>query len=167
MQKTTEALLNSFQEKWPQIMKPLPMLRFIEQYDPEDTSESATSQPYAFVADKVETCKLSLDVCETMNDGVSSGSWDALMELKDRIAPNEKLGWWIVYNGDELRADSSSRGGESRASAGTAGTAGTDQVWDFKSNYTYFILQQADRTEETDGSGKKSQGNKLKRLLSR
>ena len=154
--KTSEALLESFQEKWPEIMKPLPKLRFIEQYDPADTSNSATSQPFAFVADKVESCGLSLDVCEAMNEGVSKGGWDALMDLKDQLAPTEKLGWWVVYNGDELRLKAPSDGGGS--------VGGNDQVWDYKIVCHYSVLHWTDNCKEA-GGGKK--GNKLKKLLSR
>ncbi|MCJ1446439.1 MAG: hypothetical protein MMC23_006944 [Stictis urceolatum] len=104
---TTTALLHSLSRLYPDTMKALPRLRFIEQYDPDDTSGSASSQPFAFVADKVERCELSLDVVETMNQGVDSGSWDALMDLKEHLAPEEKMGWWIVFNGDELRLQDS------------------------------------------------------------
>ena len=101
--KASAALLASFQKDYSEIMKSLPKLRFVEQYDPHDVSESALSQPYAFVADKVELCHLSLDVTDTMEKGVAQSCWDALMDLKEQLAPGEKLGWWIVYNGDELR----------------------------------------------------------------
>jgi hypothetical protein len=105
--KASDALLENFREKFPDIMADLPKLRFIEQYDPHDTSDNATSQPYAFVADKVELCHLSLDVSDTMEKGISKGNWDALMDLRERLAPGQKLGWWIVCNGDELRSNES------------------------------------------------------------
>ena len=101
--KASAALLEKFQDKFPEIMSSLPKLRFVEQYDPQDVSGSALSQPYAFVADRVELCELSLDVTDTMEKGVAKGCWDALMDLKEQIAPGQKLGWWIVYNGDEMR----------------------------------------------------------------
>jgi hypothetical protein len=100
---TSTALLRSLSKLYPETMRSLPKLRFIEQYDPNDTSGTATSQPYAFVADKVAQCDLSLDVIETMNQGVENGDWNALMDLKEHLAPDEKLGWWMVFNGDEMR----------------------------------------------------------------
>jgi hypothetical protein len=51
---------------------PTPTLQFVEQYDEKDTSPNATSQPYAFVADKVERCGLSADVGEVMGRGVGA-----------------------------------------------------------------------------------------------
>ena len=101
-------------------MSSLPHLRFVEQYDPADLSSGALSQPFAFVADRVELCHLSLDVSDTMERGVveagnsSSRSWDALLDLREQLAPEQKLGWWIVYNGDESRL--------STAEGETAGT---------------------------------------------
>ena len=117
--KASAALLENFQGKFPDIMSSLPKLRFVEQYDPQDVSESALSQPYAFVADKVELCHLSLDVTDMMEKGVTQSCWDALMDLKEQLAPEQKLGWWIVYNGDELRD------GEGKADAVSDQTSGS------------------------------------------
>ena len=63
----------------------------------------ATSQPYAFVADKVEECGLSRDVGEVMGRGVGAEGWGALVELRDKVAGGEKVGWWVVCCGDEER----------------------------------------------------------------
>ena len=98
---TSAALIDNFHTLYPDVMSSLPTLRFIEQYDPEDTV--CSSQPFAFVADKVEVCQLSLDIGEVMGQGVATEGWEALMELRDILAPQEKVGWWIVYNGDEQR----------------------------------------------------------------
>lgn len=86
-------------------MAHLPHLQFIEQYDPSDESAAATSQPFAFVADRVEECGLSADVGEVMARGVGGGEgWGALVELRDKLAGGgerpEKVGWWVVYCGD-------------------------------------------------------------------
>lgn len=105
---TSKCLLESFKDLYPETMRHLPNIRFVEQYDPTDISGKALSQPFAFVADKVQECNLSLDVIEAMNQGVASGGWDALMDLKEHLAPAEKLGWWVVHNGDELRSDDGS-----------------------------------------------------------
>ena len=98
---TSAALLDNFHTLYPELMSSLPTLRFIEQYDPDDIV--CSSQPFAFVADKVEVCQLSLDIGEVMGQGVAAEGWGALMELRDILAPQEKIGWWIVYNGDEQR----------------------------------------------------------------
>ncbi|KAA6415131.1 MAG: hypothetical protein FRX48_01883 [Lasallia pustulata] len=100
---TSSALLESLRTLHPDLMAALPNLRFIEQYDPADTSPAATSQPYAFVADKIERCELSVDVSEVMGEGVNPDEWGALVELRDQLAKGEKVGWYVVYNGDEER----------------------------------------------------------------
>lgn len=101
--KTSASLLHSLRGFYPSVMKSLPNLRFVEQYDPADVSSRALSQPYAFVADKVEVCQLSLDIGEIIGQGVPAEGWGALLELRDQLAPGEKVGWWVVYNGDEQR----------------------------------------------------------------
>ena len=100
---TTTALVTNFCTIYPNLMPALPNLRFIEQYNPADTSANATSQPFAFVTDKVERSELSIDVGDVMAQGVGAAGWDALADLRDQIAPGEKIGWFVVYNGDEER----------------------------------------------------------------
>lgn len=78
-------------------------LRFIEQYDPNDLSASSLSQPFAYVADVVEEVKLGVDIDEVRGRGVGQEQWGALMEIRDRLAPDEKVGWWVVVCGDEER----------------------------------------------------------------
>ena len=102
--QTSASLLESFRDFYPKLMNNLPSLRFVEQYDPTDVSSRALSQPYAFVVDKCETCHLSLDLGDVIGQGVGAETWGALVELRDQLAPGEKVGWWVVYNGDEKRA---------------------------------------------------------------
>lgn len=160
-------LLKSFRSAHPDIMKELEPhtlgngkgLQFLEQYDPDDElGETAASQPFAFVGDKVvtiaggapvpsgidsplaspasatapepatpasakrsskgsvsagiaaaaamKTSALSLNVEEVVAEGpgVTAAAWEAFAELRDKIAPGEKIGWWVVYNGDPGRA---------------------------------------------------------------
>lgn len=100
---TTEVLLENLTESYPETMEHLPNLRFIEQYDPDDVSPNAGSQPYAYVADVVHDIKLGLDVDEIRGKGVSNEQWGALLELRDKLAPEEKVGWFVVVCGDEER----------------------------------------------------------------
>lgn len=100
---TTETMLENFHEIFPDTMKYLPTLRFVEQHDPDDISPAAGSQPYAYVADVVHTIKLGLDVDEIRGKGVSNEQWGALLELRDKLAPEEKVGWYVVVCGDEER----------------------------------------------------------------
>lgn len=100
---TTSTMLANFHQLFPDSMQHLSMLRFIEQYDPNDTSSNSASQPYAYVADIVEEIKLGIDVEEVRGKGVKNEQWSAMMELRDRLAPEGKVGWYVVVCGDEER----------------------------------------------------------------
>lgn len=79
----------------------LPRLRFIEQYDPADTTNA--SQPYAYVADFVHEVSLGVGLDEVTTKGIGADEWAAMMELRDRVAPEEKVTWFVVTCGDEER----------------------------------------------------------------
>ncbi|KAJ9293768.1 hypothetical protein DTO271G3_7395 [Paecilomyces variotii] len=108
---TSRELLKTFQRLEPDIMARIPEMHFIEQYDPDDLE--GVSQPYAYVADKVITLPdktmpdkgLSRSVEEILKLGseLSEESSQALEELRAKYAENEKIGWWVVYNGDPDR----------------------------------------------------------------
>lgn len=100
---TTLAMLKNFTQLYPEAMQHLNRLRFVEQYDPNDTSAEAASQPYAYVADIVHEVKLGVDVDEVRGQGVGNEQWAAMMELRDKLAPEEKVGWYVVVCGDEER----------------------------------------------------------------
>ncbi|KAL4895799.1 hypothetical protein BDV59DRAFT_144439 [Aspergillus ambiguus] len=110
---THELMLNSLKKNEPGIVSRLPDLRFIEQYDPEDTtSDTAVSKPFAYVAGKVITmpdmasagASLGLDAEELLQkSGLDQDAMEALTEFRDKYAAGEKIGWWIVYNGDPDR----------------------------------------------------------------
>lgn len=108
---TNKLLLESFSKTEPDIASNLPELRFVEQYDPEDESHDAVSKPYAYVGAKV----ISIPEEGSQNAG---SSWNAdifqenpldpagtkaLAEFRDKYAAGERIGWWIVYNGDPER----------------------------------------------------------------
>lgn len=102
---TTECMLENFNELFPDQMKYLPKLRFVEQFDPNDesTETNAPSQPFAYVADVCQEVKLGIDIDEFRGKGVTGNQWSALMELRDKIAPEERPGWFVVVCGDEER----------------------------------------------------------------
>ena len=110
--QTSAALRAALTNHYPSIMRQLPHLRFLEQYNPDVRGGDAVSQPYAFVADRVETCELSLDVTEALGHGVENGPWDALLDLKEQLAPKAKLGWYVVVNADEVRQFDAVQGDE-------------------------------------------------------
>ncbi|KAF2773579.1 hypothetical protein EJ03DRAFT_101733 [Teratosphaeria nubilosa] len=100
---TTQAMLRNFHELYPYMMTALPDLRFVEQYDINDLSANAASQPYAYVADMVEEVKLSAALEQVTTRGISNDQWNAMCELRDKLAPEETIGWYIVVCGDEER----------------------------------------------------------------
>jgi hypothetical protein len=98
---TTACLTKNFHDQWPEQMAQLPDLRFIEQYDPENLT--VKDQPYAYVCDIVREVKLGVDVEEIRGAGLGEDQWAAIAELRDKVAPGEKLGWFVVVNGDVER----------------------------------------------------------------
>lgn len=100
---TTREMLDNFHQLHPDSMEHLKQLRFVEQYDPDDTTAGSGSQPYAYVADVVEEVKLGVDVDEIRGKGVPNDQWASIMELRDQLAPEEKVAWYIVVCGDEER----------------------------------------------------------------
>nr|POE93632.1 hypothetical protein CFP56_19644 [Quercus suber] len=100
---STTALLTNLHELYPQVMQHLHQLRFIEQYDPADESAGSGSQPYAYVADIVHEIKLGVAVDDVVSAGIGNEQWNSMMELRDKLAPEEKVSWYIVVCGDEER----------------------------------------------------------------
>ncbi|OJJ50024.1 hypothetical protein ASPZODRAFT_22723 [Penicilliopsis zonata CBS 506.65] len=112
---TSRLVLESLKKTQSAIMRRLPDLQLIEQYDPEDTtSETAVSQPFAYVADKVITLSetatgpqsllsASMEEFVTAGSGYSEDAIAAFAELRDNIAAGENIGWYVVYNGDPER----------------------------------------------------------------
>lgn len=84
-------------------MGSLDSLAFIEQYDPLDERTESKSQPFAYVCDIVHEVKLGVDIDEVRGKGVSNEGWNATMELRDAIAPGEKVAWFVVVCGDTER----------------------------------------------------------------
>jgi hypothetical protein len=100
---TGETLIANFTSLYPEIMPSLPNLRFIEQYDPLDERTESKSQPYAYVADTVHEIKLGVDVDEVRGRGVGNEAWTSMVELRDKLAPGEKVAWFVVVCGDVER----------------------------------------------------------------
>lgn len=130
---TTATLLENFKEIFPDQVRDLPGLRFIEQYDPADTSSASASQPYAYVADMVHVVQLGVDVDEIRGRGVSNDQWASLLELRDRLSPDAKVGWYVVVCGDEERYAPESN---DEISIGTRGHTPTRSISMPKSHHT-------------------------------
>ncbi|KAF3010747.1 hypothetical protein E8E13_007169 [Curvularia kusanoi] len=102
MAPATQACLhNNFKEQWPELVARLPGLRFIEQYDPDDFT--VKDQPYAYICDQVHDIKLGIDIEEVRERGVAEEQLAAISELRDKVTPDAKLGWFVVVNGDVER----------------------------------------------------------------
>lgn len=110
--KTSDLILGALKKNHPEATGHLPDLQLIEQYDPLDTTDAAVSQPYAFVADRVTILPdhtrprhgLSVSIDQhQLDETISPEARDSLIEIRDAIAPGQKIGWWIVYNGDPER----------------------------------------------------------------
>jgi hypothetical protein len=95
---TTREMLDNFNSLYPDSMEHLQ-----QQYDPDDTTAGSGSHPDAYVADVVEEVKLGVDVDEIRGKGVPNDQWASIMELRDQLAPDEKVAWYIVVCGDEER----------------------------------------------------------------
>lgn len=54
----------------------------------------------------VTITNLSVNMEEVMADSppLTTEAWTALAELRDKLAEGEKIGWWVVYNGDPDRS---------------------------------------------------------------
>lgn len=111
---TSELLLGAFRKtEGDDTVNKLPDLRFIEQYDPEDTtSNTAVSQPFAYVAARAIEIPnpttpgsgLGWNAEDlTKESGLSEETLGALTKIRDDLAAGERIGWWIVYNGDPER----------------------------------------------------------------
>lgn len=100
---SSETLTENLKQLYPDSMAHLPRLRFVEQYDPHDESPGSGSQPFAYVADMCEEVKLGIAVDDVISRGIRNEQWAAMMELRDKLAPEEKVSWYVVVCGDEER----------------------------------------------------------------
>ncbi|KAJ5161717.1 AP complex mu/sigma subunit [Penicillium capsulatum] len=109
---TSELLVESLQRTNADLIQRLPQLQFIEQYDPADETSNTVSQDYAYVGVKVLTIPdggkgpgpgHNLEKVVEQGSGLSPDATEALDELRNRLAPGEKIGWFMVYNGDPER----------------------------------------------------------------
>lgn len=109
---TTELLAESFHKTQADLVTRLPELSFIEQYDPADETSGTVSQDYAYISTRVleipedgsgDCGGENIEDCVEQGSGLTDDQTAALEELRDRLAPGEKIGWYLVYNGDPER----------------------------------------------------------------
>ncbi len=65
---------------------------------------SVSTRIAAAAAMKTQALSLNVEEVVAEGPGVTAAAWEAFADLRDRIAPGEKIGWWVVYNGDPERA---------------------------------------------------------------
>ncbi|KAG9787227.1 hypothetical protein KCU88_g2058, partial [Aureobasidium melanogenum] len=60
----------------------------------------------AAVAAAFDPTALSINIDEVIaqGPGTSAKAWEAFADLRDKLAEGEKIGWWVVYNGDPERS---------------------------------------------------------------
>lgn len=147
-ERTSSLILGAIHKNHPNASIHLPNLQLIEQYDPLDMTDAAVSQPHAFVADSVTVLPdaarpvkgLSVEIDQRfLDDAISSEARETLAEIRDAIAPGEKIGWWIVYNGDPERYYPGMEEDElmdDEDSVGTGAGTGGDDGYSFQSRDT-------------------------------
>ena len=90
------------------IATPTPTSPLLEPATPASAKRSSKGSVSAGIAAAAaaKTQALSLNIEEVVAEGpgVTAPAWEAFAELRDKIAPGEKIGWWVVYNGDPERA---------------------------------------------------------------
>ncbi|KAJ5184367.1 hypothetical protein N7491_007765 [Penicillium cf. griseofulvum] len=107
---TTELIAESFHKTQADLMSRLPELSFIEQYDPADETSGTVSQDHAYISTRVLEIPEdgsgggeNIENCVERGSGLTDDQMAALEQLRDRLAPGEKIGWYLVYNGDPDR----------------------------------------------------------------
>ncbi|KAI4200341.1 MAG: hypothetical protein LQ350_003989 [Teloschistes chrysophthalmus] len=99
--ESEEAMNENFRDLYPGPMAKLPPLRFIEPLNANNEKFKYPSEPYAFVVDAVVQSEDWIDVTDAMNKAhIPASQWDAMADLRDIIARGEKIGWFVVHNGD-------------------------------------------------------------------
>ena len=98
---TNRAFHETLSKLYPDVMKHLPNITFVEQHDPENLRVSV--QPYAFVADCVHEGVLDVDVTKALGTGLAGPVWDAMGDLRDLLAKDAQLGWYAFWNGEPER----------------------------------------------------------------
>ncbi|KAL9100706.1 MAG: hypothetical protein Q9163_003951 [Psora crenata] len=102
---SNRAMISSLQRLYPHLLDDLPNLQMVEEYDPNDESASSSVREYAYLADKVVKHNTCIDVKEVQDQGIAAGQWGAMADLREEVAKGEKLGWWVVFNGDPERGN--------------------------------------------------------------
>lgn len=72
---------------------------------PKSAKGVPTPSKNSFFKALVNPQSLSVNVEDVVAEGpgLTAKGWDALADLRDKIATGEKIGWWVVYNGDPER----------------------------------------------------------------
>ena len=71
--------------------------------------ERAKTQPMSLAAPynspaNITALSANMENVIAEGSGFSTEQWEALADLRDKLAEGEKIGWWCVYNGDPERS---------------------------------------------------------------
>ncbi|KAL8779797.1 MAG: hypothetical protein Q9213_006782, partial [Squamulea squamosa] len=156
-----EAMNENFRELYPGPMANLPPLRFIEPLNLNNEKFKYPSEPYAYVADVVVQSEDVIDVTEVMNKGIRAAQWDAMADLRDIIAKGEKIGWFVVHNGDrDLAQQERLRKDENGAKGAESEVIEAEEAEASESKYSQGLSEQVARLQvhnESDGKGDTSE----------
>ena len=81
----------------------------------------------------VTALSINLEEATTNSPPLSTEQWEAMAELRDKLADGEKIGWWVVYNGDPGRdypvseSDYSDEEGEAKTETGETSAAASEE----------------------------------------
>lgn len=103
---SNKAMVAALRRSHRNILADLPNLSLVEAYDPDDDS-AEIAEPYAYVADTIVKQDKAINASGVINHGpaLRCDGWNAMCELRDILAKDETIGWWVIYNGDPERAD--------------------------------------------------------------
>lgn len=103
---SNKAMVNALRRSYRPLLAQLPKLTLVESYDPDDDS-AEIAEPYAYVADTIIRQDKAINASDVINHGpaLKPEGWIAMCDLRDILAKDEQIGWWVIYNGDPERAD--------------------------------------------------------------
>ncbi|EXJ87836.1 hypothetical protein A1O1_04763 [Capronia coronata CBS 617.96] len=69
------------------------------------TAGKSVAGPFnSSIAHDITALSINVDEVVAEGPGTSAKAWEAFADLRDKIAEGEKIGWWVVYNGDPDRS---------------------------------------------------------------
>lgn len=70
----------------------------------KDPKTESTAAPPTAEALNAQALSLDVETITSQSASIPAAEKDAFTELAAKLAPGEKVGWWVIYNGDPERA---------------------------------------------------------------